>query len=248
MRPDALLGDTSHITHYFLQTCQGLKKRPDNQIYYLACTIGSCRHRLLSFTSACGTRIVVFAPVKAAFPCKAFFHAALHHYLEDHQPGAEPVQLCLHLCKMGWCGNVFLGGGWGGLSKVVEGSSATEESAPFPKFLARQPASERCVSAGDASLSPPSRSFSANLELWSPALPNNHFKLSLLPPSLHPSPSLLPTLSCGNAPLTDLYQQTHPCTGSPFAFVVFHRPGAEPGWGICVHFPLQLFSPNVKLV
>lgn len=36
-------------------------------------------------------------------------------------------------------GMFFLGGG--GLRNVVEGSSPTEESAPFPEFLARQPAS-----------------------------------------------------------------------------------------------------------
>lgn len=62
-------------------------------------------------------------------------------------------------------------------------------------------------------------------------------KLGLSLKSIKLSFSSVPptSLSCGNVALTDLYQQTHPSMGLQFAFVLFNRPSAEPGWGICVY-------------
>lgn len=71
------------------------------------------------------------------------FHAVVDQYPEDHQPGAAPVQFCLHLCKPGGWRNVLFGG-WGWSWK----GSLSEESDPFPKFLARQPALEKWLSIG----------------------------------------------------------------------------------------------------
>lgn len=134
-------------------------------------------------------------------------------------------------------------GGWGWFWKGSLKVAASQRNRPHSRnSLPRQPAAQGHVAVEDACLS--SRSFCA--KLGSLFCTSFHNRLNAF--SLHASLPPSNPLSRGNAPLTDLYQQPHPCSGSPLAFVLFHRPSAEPGWGICVCFPLQLCSPNVKLV
>ena len=168
-------------------------------------------------------------PWKGLFPCRAFVHVLVDKYPKDHQRGAAPVQLCLHLCATDRLMEECFFGGVKGSLKV----EASQRNLPH-SLNSLQPATEEHVSSrGKSFCATP-----ANLGLCTPF--HNQLNSVSLPP--------LNLLSRGNAPLTDLYQQPHPCSGSLFAFVLFHRPSAEPGWGICVRFPLQRRSPNVKLV
>lgn len=98
--------------------------------------------------------------------------------------------------------------------------SLSLEFAPFPKFLARQPASDEHVSIGGAA-----QFWETRASGLQPFLKLIKLSFSSIP--LPPSSSN--HLSRGNVPLTDLYQQTHPSTGLQFAFVLFNQPSAEPG-------------------
>lgn len=74
----------------------------------------------------CGT----FSRIKGSFHSRSF-GVLLDPYPADHQPGAEPVPLCLHLFELGSWGNVL----WEGvLTKVVSGQQLLKGICPITEI------------------------------------------------------------------------------------------------------------------
>lgn len=135
MRSAALLGDTLHIIHYFfltdlLKTAKSQITRFTAKLVLSAFAGKDCFVFYLNLWYLVGSGIYSFH--------SRLFHVLVDQYPQDHQLGAVPVQLCLHLYKMGWWGN----------GEVVW--SLLLEFAPFPKFHARKPAADEHISIGVA--------------------------------------------------------------------------------------------------
>lgn len=185
--------------------------------------------------------IVEFALMKGAFPCKAFSCCcrSVSWGSSTWCCASTTLSAPLQARLMEEC---FFGGwGWswkGSFSKAVSQRNLTHSLNSLLDNLLRRNVfqMERCrfVTA--------QQGFSVTLEnlgLYTPFHIHLNSAFSL-PSSLSLTPSN--PMSHGNAPLADLYQQKHPSSDSQFAFVLFHRPSAEPGWGICVCFPFPSCS------
>lgn len=159
-----------------------------------------------------------------------------HHFLFSslwHSPDERCLSMQLFSCRPSCCEAST----WGYVSPTLSAHLMAECACVF-----------REVAASQRNLPHSLNSFLGNL-LWknpgkSKAQDWHHFLQLLHPyfllPHICPSLPYCNLLSHGNAPLTDLYLlQTHPCMGSPCAFVLFHRASTEPGWGISVCFPMQ---------